>query len=208
MSQSAAKLATNQASRPPFGLTADAFGDQFASSFRLFWVVAAGIVKDPGLAEDVVQEAGLIGLSKLDQYRKGTNFKAWMCQIVRYVAINQSRKQVRRCTTTQDPGVLDRGTVSSRNDPSLDLRLTEEGQLPPEQSHFDDALMEALSSVSPVARACLLLRTIEEMDYARIAELLDIPKGTAMSHVHRARQLLRSQLTDSRGPAPRPGTRP
>jgi RNA polymerase sigma-70 factor (ECF subfamily) len=56
--------------------------------------------------------------------------------------------------------------------------------------------MRALRGVSEVARACLLLRTLEGMPYARISELLQIPEGTAMSHVHRTRQFLRERLAD------------
>ena len=56
--------------------------------------------------------------------------------------------------------------------------------------------MRALNSVSDIARACLLLRTIEQMEYAEISRLLAIPEGTAMSHVHRARQHLRERLAD------------
>jgi RNA polymerase sigma-70 factor (ECF subfamily) len=57
--------------------------------------------------------------------------------------------------------------------------------------------MHALEQVGDVARACLLLRTIESLDYRQIAQLLEIPEGTAMSHVHRARRLLRGQLTQA-----------
>jgi DNA-directed RNA polymerase specialized sigma24 family protein len=42
----------------------------------------------------------------------------------------------------------------------------------------------------------LLLRTIEQMEYSEISKVLQIPEGTAMSHVHRARQHLRERLAD------------
>ena len=44
------------------------------------------------------------------------------------------------------------------------------------------------------ARACLLLRTLQDMPYREIALALDIAEGTAMSHVHRARMAMRERL--------------
>src|SRR5213079_264175 len=76
------------------------------------------------------------------------------------------------------------------------LRLGRHGELPADQAFFDDHVTKALNSVSDVARACLLLRTIEQMEYSEISRLLQIPEGTAMSHVHRARQHLRERLAD------------
>jgi RNA polymerase sigma-70 factor (ECF subfamily) len=59
-------------------------------------------------------------------------------------------------------------------------------------------MVHALHSLGETARCCLLLRTIEQMPYAQIAQLLEIPEGTAMSHVHRSRMTLRGQLADTR----------
>jgi RNA polymerase sigma-70 factor (ECF subfamily) len=47
-----------------------------------------------------------------------------------------------------------------------------------------------------VARACLLLRTVHDMPYKQIAQVLEVPEGTAMSHVHRARQAMRQRLME------------
>jgi RNA polymerase sigma-70 factor (ECF subfamily) len=78
------------------------------------------------------------------------------------------------------------------------------GGLPQDQKLFDDRLMSALKSIEDIARACLLLRTIEGLDYTEISQLLDIPKGTAMSHVYRTRRALRKMLSDE----PAPGVGP
>src|SRR4030095_15316638 len=69
------------------------FSAQFQASYRVLWLVATGIVGDPTAAEDVVQEAALLALGKLDQFQPGTNFRAWMAQMVRYVALNHARKR-------------------------------------------------------------------------------------------------------------------
>jgi len=76
------------------------------------------------------------------------------------------------------------------------IPLTANGELKPEQEAFDDKVLTALMQLSSVARAALLLRTVLELSYTEIAETLDIPAGTAMSHVHRSRKLLRSTVLD------------
>ncbi len=59
---------------------------EFKASSRMLWLVAAGTVRDASLAEDVVQEAAVVALSKSDQFRPVTNQAAWIIQIVRNVA--------------------------------------------------------------------------------------------------------------------------
>ena len=60
------------------------------------------------------------------------------------------------------------------------------------------ALFQMLPVVigAPMARACLLLRAVQDLDYSELSRLLGIPEGTAMSHVHRARNALRRALAD------------
>ena len=177
-------------------LSHHAFGERFESAYRLLWVVAAGIVGNGHAAEDVVHEAALQALGRLDQYQPGTNFNAWMAQIVRYVALNYARKENRRrgAVVSGDqietlPAPLNRGGAAP---PSIDAC----GNMTGIQTHFDDEVLKALATLSETARACLLLRTVEGLEYREIAGILNIPQGTAMSHVHRSRHQLRNHLTD------------
>jgi RNA polymerase sigma-70 factor, ECF subfamily len=172
------------------------FAAQFKASFRTLWLVAVGITGDRGGAEDVVQEAALLALGKLDKFEPGTNFRAWMAQMVRYVALNHARKRQKHRASALGPELEETGSLSASHNPESALRLGRHGELPADQAFFDDNLTRALNSVSDVARACLLLRTIEQMEYSEISKVLQIPEGTAMSHVHRARQHLRERLAD------------
>lgn len=158
------------------------FAEQVRSSFRVFWGIALGIVGEPSSAEDVVQEATVVAMEKLDQFREGTSFTAWMGKMVRYVALNHARKERKRRPSQVDPESLERTKMQGRD-------LEEAGT-----SSFDARVVSALNEVGEVARTCLLLRTIERMGYSDIAELLGIPAGTAMSHVHRSRKFLRNRL--------------
>ncbi|MBK8269320.1 MAG: RNA polymerase sigma factor [Planctomycetes bacterium] len=171
------------------------FSAQFKKSHRILWLIAAGMLGDRSLAEDVVQDAAIIALEKLDQFTPGTSFTAWMGQMVRNVAMNTSRREHRRkgihLGTDSESLQADR----SLHAPSADgNQLGPKGELPADQSWFDDRVMQALGEVSEIARACLLLRTIESMEYADISVALSIPEGTAMSHVHRTRRHLRNRL--------------
>ena len=172
------------------------FSAQFKASFRTLWLVAVGITGDRGGAEDVVQEAALLALGKLDQFEPGTNFRAWMAQMVRYVALNHARKRQKHRASALGPELEESGSLSAIHSNESALRLGRHGELPADQAFFDDHVIKALNSVSDIARACLLLRTIEQMEYSEISRLLEIPEGTTMSHVHRARQHLRERLAD------------
>lgn len=177
-------------------LSSAEFADRFKESFQTLWYIAVGMVRDRALAEDVVQEAGLVALGKLNQYEPGTNFNAWMGQMVRYVALNLGRRERRRRGAAIDQHDLEQFSAAPESVDSADaIRRSEDGTLHADQRHFDDEIMRALEEVGDIARACLLLRTIEGLDYAEISRLLEVPEGTAMSHVHRTRKFLRTRLS-------------
>src|SRR5262245_10332779 len=140
------------------------FSAQFQASYRVLWLVAAGIVGDPNAAEDVVQEAALLALGKLDQFQPGTNFRAWMAQMVRYVALNHARKRHKQRAAPLDS--VGESSFAGKSSLLPEARLTAKGDLPADQTYFDDQIMTALNSVHPIARSCLLLRTLSQMEYS------------------------------------------
>ncbi|MEC9373522.1 MAG: RNA polymerase sigma factor [Planctomycetota bacterium] len=173
-------------------LTSESFADRFESVKGVLWHVAAGVLGSRSGAEDVVQESAALALSKLDEYTPGTNFKAWMAAIVRYVALNEARKRQRaRQKQIETAGFPAESMNASDSNPTglnPDRAATSDADL------FDDELLSALQTLSDTARTCLLLRTLQDMPYRDIATMLDIAEGTAMSHVHRGRAALRARL--------------
>ena len=159
------------------------------------WCIAASVLSDRAHADDVVQEAAAISLTKLDQFDPGTSFPAWVGQIVRFVALNELRRRQRQRASAVDPDVINSTSVRTEQAPSRPLDIA--GRLVPEQTAFDDQVAGALGQLDEVARSCLLLRTVREMQYNEIAAILGIPEGTAMSHVHRARATMRRALTEA-----------
>jgi RNA polymerase sigma-70 factor (ECF subfamily) len=187
------KSGTTKSGREPERLNSQEFATLFRQSFRIFHGVAIGVVGDADLAEDVVQEAAMQALGKLDAFAPGTNFTAWMAQMVRYVALNHARKERKRRPVSIDPSTLESATVDSDGAAG---NWGASAALSHRMSELDQRIVSALAEASESARACLLLRIVEGLEYSEIASLLDIPLGTAMSHVHRTKKYLRARLTD------------
>ncbi len=176
-------------------LDPEAYAALFVRSYKKLWLVAVAITGDRTLADDVVQDAALIALGKLDQFVVGTNFEAWMSEIVRRGALNVVRKAHSRGTTPADPSQLDRSNPGRACSTQENGFVFDSTGMPPEhQTDFDDHVIQALRQVGETARACLLLRIVQRLSYSEIAEILQIPEGTAMSHVHRTKSFLRERL--------------
>lgn len=163
-------------------LTPAAFAARFRESSRVLWCVAAGVLGDRSHADDVLQEAAVAALGKLGDFRPGTSFVAWMSQYVRFVALNHRRKQERR-----------QRALDTNRSATAQLH----GHSPTDGSDvFDASVRRALDELGETPRICLLLKTVIELEYSEIAELLEIPAGTAMSHVSRARAKMQQILQE------------
>ncbi len=180
---------------PTRELSRERFARLFGEVSGKLRCIALAIVGDRTQADDLVQEAAVIALGKLDEFTPGTSFGAWMGQIVRYTALNERRRRMRRDTTPVDPLTMASHEGSSGED--VEMPIGSDGELLADQATFDDDVVRALNTLDQIPRACVLLRTTMDLGYREIAELLDIPEGTAMSHVHRARRRLREALGGS-----------
>ena len=119
-----------------------------------------------------------------------------MGQIVRFVALNAVRRRARPADRTADSSNLER-VADYRSSPD-DVPVERISQMDARDLPFDDRVLAALNMLDQTARMCLLFRTLHDMPYRRIAQILDIPEGTAMSHVHRARKTMRGQLATNK----------
>lgn len=181
-------------------LAAD-FAARFGESWKVLWCAAVAIVRDRTQAQDLVQQAAVVGLENLNDFQPGTSFVSWMVRIVKNLALNEARSRARRRTSASDPATLDQSRFAR---PDHDDRVTAAaidgtGQVRPGQTEFDDAVMDALKTLDETARACLLMRVVLDLPYRNIALALDIPEGTAASHVHRARAAMRTRLAPEGG---------
>lgn len=156
--------------------------------------IAAGIVGKMTDAEDIVQQAYSIAIEKNQSFGSRDQFLGWLAGVVKYCALNVRRKRIRRKTSPVDPSDMQSFVVDSSSTETASK--IDAKNLESMKGSFDDEVMQALGNISDDARTCLLLKSVENMSYKEIATLVQIPEGTAMSMVHRARTALRRELAD------------
>jgi RNA polymerase sigma-70 factor (ECF subfamily) len=140
-------------------------------------------------AEDLVQETFSKALRAFDSFQTGTNFKAWIFRILRNTFL------------TSRTGIATANTVFLEDHPDT-LASTPSGPTPEENLiRLDNhaALHTALEQLPPQLREVLLLSDVEDIKYKDIAVILDIPIGTVMSRISRARSTLRQLLQQQLG---------
>ena len=126
-------------------------------------------------ADDLVQDTLERAWSKLHLYRRGTDLRAWLFTVMHNVFVNQRRAA--RSTTPLDDEMPELAQPARESD-TLVLRDL-------------DAAIRRLPSDQ---REVLLLVALEDMSYAEAADALEIPIGTVMSRLARAREKLRAML--------------
>jgi len=143
--------------------------------------LARWLVRDPVLADDVVQDAMLRALKYFPGFR-GENARAWVLQIVRNVAMTRLQKGAQGAGALVADVELELAAVAG------DARQEPEATVMREE---DERLVQKLLARLPVElRECLVLREIEELSYKEIARIVDVPVGTVMSRLWRGRKLL------------------
>ncbi|MCB9858487.1 MAG: sigma-70 family RNA polymerase sigma factor [Phycisphaerales bacterium] len=151
---------------------------------------AARMAWGDGQSHDIVQEAVMTAWREFDRYEPNTNFKAWMFRILINSIYRLNKRVARQSGPQLDDVHHDLHSTMEREEAWSSLldgpeRLRE---------LLDDRLVAALDRLGEDERQCLLLRLLEGFSYKDISVMLDIPMGTAMSHVHRARLKLREDL--------------
>ena len=178
-------------------LDPEAFAELYERARPLLRVVA-GAECGFALADDAVQQGAIVAMRKIDSFTPGTNFNAWAAAIVRGVSRNQRRSERRHRDRILRFGrrTSERANGSPPKPPAL--RPGPDRPQVEIDAHFNADVTEALGTLSPDQRCCLLLKSVLEHSYATIAELLSINEATARSHVYRARQKMLDALSPTR----------
>lgn len=136
-------------------------------------------------ADDLVQSACEKALKNQAQFRQGTRMDSWMYRIIQTAWLDEGRKRRVRGTTV-DPD---------------DVALGDEGKAAslPEARIMLARAAAAMAALPPPQRSVLSLIAIEGLSYREAAEVLDVPIGTVMSRLSRAREALLPQLGLSKG---------
>lgn len=142
-------------------------------------------------AQDVVQEASLRALRYFTGLRGG-DARPWLLQIVRHTCfswLKENRPAEVVVLDEDDEAWRDAAAPAADEPHAIALRNADRAQL-----------NQALAGLPIVYREVLVLREMEELSYKEIAHIADVPIGTVMSRLARARGLMRQALAPVAGP--------
>lgn len=135
---------------------------------------------NPALAEDLAQEAITRGIAKLEQLRNTEDLKPWLLRIL----VNTWRDHLRRQRPTDD--IDDVVLIDSTTPEQLSIR-----------HNMKQRVRDAISNLPQGQRIVISLVDLQEASYAEVATILDIPIGTVMSRLCRARKALSKALMET-----------
>lgn len=141
---------------------------------------AVRMLQDHGKASDAVQEVYLVAWKSFGKYERGTNCKAWLFQILFNVVRHERRNWFK--------------WITGKEEDLAEAQLAAPAPIP--DTLTDGNILAALDKLPAQFREALLLVDVEEFSYKEASEILQVPIGTIMSRLNRARGLLRRQLTD------------
>jgi RNA polymerase sigma-70 factor, ECF subfamily len=157
----------------------DQFADQLIAVLPRLRRFARGLSRSVIDADDLVQAACERALARRHQFQEGTRFDSWMFRIVQTIWIDQVRaRDVRK----ENGDVAEERLVSDEPVRRVEARLAL------------DEVRRAVHRLSPDQRTALLLVTVEGLSYKEAAEVMQVPVGTIMSRLARARLALQLQL--------------
>jgi RNA polymerase sigma-70 factor, ECF subfamily len=155
------------------------------ASFKL----AVSILRDPVDAEDEVQNAYWKAYQHIGQFEREARFSTWITRIV----MNQCLMRLRQKRRAQFHSIDDTTADGERTAPELaDTGLSPEDDLSRRQ--IADVLHKEIRRIPPLLRHALVLREVEELPMAEVADRLGISIAAAKSRLLRARAELRNRM--------------
>lgn len=181
------RVADNRSPQTP------AFEDLALPLLPSLYNVALWLTRNPADAEDLVQETFLKGLRGFAGFQANTNFKAWIFRILRNTYVTSRSGLAATRTVALDDELDDREESGPRPHPegAIDHQTPELNLM---RLADKAALQAALEQLPTTLLEVILLCDVEEMKYKEIAVVLEIPIGTVMSRIARARAALRGIL--------------
>ena len=160
------------------------FGEHAEKLYRL----ALWLSKSHEQAEELVQEAALKAYRSFGSFRPDGNFGAWISKILTNTYIDRYRRQGRAPIAVDfqdhEPAAPDRAEAGHFSTEELDGF----------EDHVDELIKHSVDRLAAHLRPVFLLSSLAELSYQEIADALEIPIGTVMSRLYRARQQLKEEL--------------
>ncbi|WP_421375840.1 RNA polymerase sigma factor [Paraburkholderia sp. DD10] len=167
-------------------MTAADLSAMLPSMLPRLWAFALRISGDRHDAEDLVQRACVRALERAHQLQPGTAPLSWMFSIVQSTWINELRARSVRSRSGMD---WDDDFLETVADPAART---------PEQQAMHGQIVKAVQQLPEAQRVVMLLVGVEGLSYNEAAEALDVPIGTIMSRLSRARQAIGAVFSDQK----------
>lgn len=149
------------------------------------WALCRRLAGNDADAADATQEALVTVVRRLDRFDGRSQFSTWLYRVATNACLDELRRRSRRPRPTDDAVLADRGAVGPAVDAAVADRLDVDA---------------ALAQLRPEFRAAVVLRDLCDLDYAEIAEVLDLAPGTVRSRIARGRAALAHLMAGN--PAP------
>jgi RNA polymerase sigma-70 factor (ECF subfamily) len=148
-------------------------------------------------AEDLAQEIFLRVYRSLRRFDLSTSFLPWLVRVSRNLCIDEYRSRAREKASLLGEEPDPERTPDHRPGPLRDL----------EEKELEETVRRGLEKLSGELRTALILRDLQGLSYAEIAEALELPEGTVKSRIHRGRLELAQILSrePAQGGGPRQG---
>jgi RNA polymerase sigma-70 factor (ECF subfamily) len=154
------------------------FPEMLSAMLPRLWAFSLRLAGDRHDAEDLVQRACVRALERTDQLQPGTAPLSWMFSIVHTTWINERRARNVRERSSME---WDHSRVENVADQSVRT---------PEEYLMNRQIIDAVMRLPVAQRVVMLLVSLEGLSYTEAAEVLDVPIGTVMSRLSRARQAI------------------
>jgi RNA polymerase sigma-70 factor (ECF subfamily) len=160
--------------------TPEVFEAETMAHINDLYRTAVRLTRDTSEADDLVQETYMQAWKSFDKYELGTNCRAWLYKILFNKFDHHRRKKYTQAKYIQEADEL------------IFANSTFTAPIP---EHLTDTeIIAALNKLPDHYRSVVLLADVHEFDYKEVAQILDIPIGTVMSRLSRARQQLKKSL--------------
>ena len=151
--------------------------------------VASRLTRNPEEANDLVQETYLRAFRARESFQlKEYGIRPWLLRIMHNLHFSRAGREKRQPMKMEDEALEAADLDSIPETPGVPMPVNLED--------LDDRLAKALENLPTDYQIVLLMWAVDDLSYKEIAHTLDIPIGTVMSRLHRARQKLSEQLRD------------
>lgn len=151
---------------------------------------------NPADAEELAQEAFLRAMQKMDQFRGQSRFYTWLFRIAANLTISHRRRGSKLIFRSLTGSGEYEGLQAEGLTATLAQRRAPGPVAAAMSAEIRGRIEQALDALDDEFRIVAVLRDIEQMNYAEISEVLDVPIGTVKSRLHRARCMLKRRLAD------------